>query len=81
MRHRWQATLGRVLQCAAFARGRGRKARFVHGQKDARDIIRILLLAKQQGFNAQRSILFMRDDHLARLKLIIVNGFGIYCAG
>lgn len=43
----------------------------VHGQKDARDIIRILLLAKQQGFNAERSILFMRDDHLARLKLIV----------
>ena len=44
-----------------------------HGQKDARDIIRILLLGQQQGFDAQRSILFMRDDHLARLKLI-VNG-------
>ena len=44
-----------------------------HGQKDARDIIRILLLAKQQGFDAARSILFMRDAHLARLKLI-VNG-------
>ena len=45
----------------------------VHGQKDARDIIRILLLAKQQSFDAARSILFMRDAHLARLKLI-VNG-------
>ena len=45
----------------------------VHGQKDARDIIRLLLLAGLQGFDAQRSTLFMRDDHLARLK-IIVNG-------
>ena len=45
----------------------------VHGQKDARDIIRILLLGQHQGFDAQRSVLFMRDDHLARLKLI-VNG-------
>lgn len=42
-----------------------------HGQKDARDIIRILLLGKEQGFNAERSVLFMRDDHLARLKLIV----------
>lgn len=45
----------------------------VHGQKDARDIIRILLLGQQHGFDAPRSILFMRDDHLNRLKLI-VNG-------
>ncbi len=44
-----------------------------HGQKDARDIIRLLLLGRHQGFDAQRSILFMKDAHLARLKLI-VNG-------
>jgi predicted nucleotidyltransferase len=44
-----------------------------HGQKDARDIIRLLLLAGSQAFDATRSTLFMRDDHLVRLKAI-VNG-------
>lgn len=43
----------------------------VHGQKDAKDIIRILLLAGYLGFDEGRSVAFMRDDHLKRLALIV----------
>jgi hypothetical protein len=42
-----------------------------HGRKDAKDVIRILLLAEGAGFDAHRSVAYMRADHFERLGHII----------
>lgn len=42
-----------------------------HGRKDARDVVRILLLGDLTSFDASRAITFMRDDHLERLQAIL----------
>ena len=43
----------------------------VHGQKDAKDVIRILLLATLGSFDARRAVAYMRADHFERLGLIV----------
>ena len=43
-----------------------------HGRKDAKDVIRILLLADlAQDFDADRAIAFMQDRHYERLEAIM----------
>ena len=43
----------------------------VHGQKDAKDVIRILLLAGEIPFDADRAVKYMQDRHFERLALIV----------
>lgn len=42
-----------------------------HGKKDAKDIIRILLLSNLCEFDPQRAAAYMRDDHFDRLEQIM----------
>jgi hypothetical protein len=43
----------------------------VHGQKDAKDMIRILLLAGEIPFDSERAVKYMQDQHFERLSLIV----------
>lgn len=42
-----------------------------HGRKDAKDVIRILILADGIGFDAARATAFMSDKHFDRLSKIV----------
>ncbi len=42
-----------------------------HGRKDAKDVIRILLLSNLCEFDPQRAVAYMRDDHFGRLEAIM----------
>lgn len=42
-----------------------------HGRKDAKDAIRILILANDLDFDAERVIAFMSDKHFERLSKIV----------
>lgn len=42
-----------------------------HGRKDAKDIIRLLLVGEQSNFDADLSVKFMRDDHLKHLQQVV----------
>lgn len=42
-----------------------------HGRKDAKDVIRILLLASHAGFDARRSVAYMQPRHFERLGRIV----------
>ena len=42
-----------------------------HGRKDAKDIIRLLLLASEGPFDIERSTAFMQDKHFKRLEAIV----------
>ena len=42
-----------------------------HGQKDAKDVIRILLLSNLGVFDAGRAVAYMRAGHFERLGLIV----------
>lgn len=41
-----------------------------HGRKDAKDVIRILILANEVDFDAERATAFMSDKHFERLTKI-----------
>lgn len=42
-----------------------------HGQKDAKDVIRILFLSQLCGLDADRAVAYMRPGHFERLRLIV----------
>lgn len=42
-----------------------------HGRKDAKDVIRLLLVGSKTDFDADLSVQFMRDDHLNHLHDIV----------
>jgi hypothetical protein len=42
-----------------------------HGRKDAKDVIRLLLLATEMAFDASRAVAHMRPAHFERLGLIV----------
>ena len=42
-----------------------------HGRKDAKDALRILLLASTSEFDTERAVAFMQDEHIERLGIIV----------